>query len=784
MEPNLPTRRSYVVRPVAGSVSGHATPVPPYALHPAPAADSGLDFASVRDALRQGIWIILGTCLLVVCAVGGYTFMLPAEYESTALVFVDTGSAQRQTNSSFAVPGAMQQRRNLANEIGRLRYSQDVRNRVGKRLVESAEVLGREQYFPILSAAAERDSVTGPEVAARLYDQVSFNGLGDQDMISIVAVSTVPEEAARIANFYAEEYQQISLEESRASVVAARAFIEEQVNKLGTDLAGIDDQIVAYSQNERVPQRGADGGVLVGRYAAFQAQRDQAQILLEQARNALAVITDELAQVDPGALDARPPSTSGLETEVAAYQQRVADLRLQAETYYVNDPTLRGDEGRVPELREINKQIEHYEARQVELEGRLAGMLAANPRQDGSYAAELQAQRVQRQSSIRGLEAQIKALDTQLGTLDAQVQGIPRQTVELAQLSRRRDMLAEWYAAFLRDLQQVLLAEESELGYVSLVSAANVPFAPVRPNMAQNLVLAVLLGLGFGVGLAFVRHASKQQLAGPEAVEELGFRVLGVIPSLEEVIKKEYEGKSSVQIGEGQVSTTLLTALDPWSPVTENFRFIRTSLDHTPLGAPAVILVTSPEMGEGKTLTATNLAVAMAKGGRRTLLIDADLRRPGVHRLLGGGGSLSAVLSGGASWRRTFGEQDLRTDISDLSVLAAGRPDVPPSELLRSSVLPELLAQVRADFDIVIIDSPPVLVATDVLVLTQLVDATVLVVSANRTDMRAFEHTLATLDDVGTSVAGIVVNRCDGEGRAKYTYGYTHSYSKDYHVRT
>ena len=751
-----------------------------------------MDFASVRDALRQGLWIILGTCLVVVCIVAGYTMLLSPEYESSSLVFINSGGTEAQTTTGFVAPGAMSPRRTLTNELGRLKYSQDIRNHVAARLIESAQVLDKDQYFPVLVPEGDRDSITVREVAVRLNDRVSFVVLGEQDMISIVVSSSVPEEAARIANYYAEEYETMALEDSRASVVAARKFLETQIDKISTDLDGIDDQLVAFSRNERVPQQGQDGGVLVSRYAAYQAQRDQAQILLEQERNALEVVTDELAQVDPGATP--PPSTSGLEAEVTAYQQRVAELRLQAEVYYANDPTLKGDEGRVPELREISSQIEHYEARRRELENELAALVAANPRQDNSYASELQVQRVQRQSNIRGLEAQVAALDTQIRTLDVQVQGIPRQTVELAQLNRRREMLSEFYVAFLRDLQQTLVAEEAELGYVRIVSTAGVPMAPIRPNMKQNLMLAILLGLGFGVGLAFVRHASKRQITGPVDVESRGFRVLGVIPSLGQLTQKGPKGKRlkganskenrRVALGSGSVSPNLLTALDPWSPVTENFRLIRTNIHHAPLGVPKVLLVTSPEMGEGKTLTSTNLAVAMAMGGRRTLLIDADMRRPSTHNMLGGSSdvSLSSILSGESPLEGALDGPELRTGIADLWLLPAGRPTVPPSELLRSMTLTDLIAYARSHFEAIVIDSPPVLVATDVLVLAKLADATVLVVSANKTDARAFDHTLANLEGIGSSVVGIVVNRFDGDGRAKYNYGYTYDYAKDYHV--
>lgn len=768
--------------PVPGPIGGPANGV----ARGGAADDDGMSFVVVREALRRGVWIILGTCALVVTLVGGYTLLLPREYDSSALVFVDVGG---EPAAEVSVPGAAQPVRSLSNELGRLQYSQDLRVRVARRLMEASEVVGNAAYFPVLQPQDGSDTVTVADVSARLYERVRFDALGAQSMVAIRVTSTVPEEAARIANFYAEEYEAVALEESRAGVVAARTFLEGQVEKLGEELNEIDNRMVSFSQSRGLPQQGADGQLLVGRFAGYQAQRDEVRLQLEQERHALEVIEEELARVDPGTPGAaRPPSTAGLEAEVASYQQRVAELRLRAEEFYVNDPSLRGNEGSVPELQEIVNQVAHYEARREQLEDRLAELLQAHPTQDGTYAAQLQAQRIERQSTVRGLEAQLGALGGQIDLLGRQVQGIPRQNVELAQLERRRGVLISWYSQFLEDLQRVLVAEEAELGYVRIVSTASVPYMPVRPNLKQNLVLAVLLGLGFGVGLAFVRYASGQQLKGPEDVEEQGFRVLGVIPPLDPQIRKRYKGKDSVAVDAGRLSTKLPTALEPWSPVTENFRLMRTNLEQLQAGAPGVLLVTSSEMGAGKTLTATNLAVAMATGGRRTLLIDADLRRPSTHKLISGaagadGATLAGLLEAGPAWAGLLAGSDLSTSVQGLDLLPAGRPTVPPSELLRDEVLGALLDHVRGAYDAVVIDSPPVLVATDVLLLAQHVDAAVVVVSANGTDTRAFEHTLAALGGVGAVVAGIVVNRFGGEGRTGYAYGYAYDYAQAYHTR-
>ena len=744
-----------------------------------PADESRLGFADVREALRRGIWLILGTCALVTFLVAGYTLLLPTEYEAESIVYVETAQASpmNTSDSRLPMPGALGPRHELPNELGRLRYSEDLRRRVATQLIESRAVLGQNAYFPILEPADEGDSLGVNDVAGRLAEQVRFEPLGEQDMIAIVATSTVPEEAARVANLYAELYQDVTLEDSRASIVAARTFLEDQIGKLSGELDDIDDQVVSYSQSQRVPEHGVGGDRIVSQYAAYSARLEGARIQLEQERRALQVIQEELTRVNPGGPP--PPSTSGMEAEIGAYQGRIADLKLQAEAFYANDPSLRGKEATVPELKQINERINHYAGRQRELESRLGELAAANPQTSSTYLGSLQAQRIQRQSSIRGLEAEIGALSGQVGQYGARVQGIPRQTVELAQLDRRRAVVASWYESFLQDLQRILVAEESEIGYVSLVTAAGVPRIPVRPNVPQNIVLGLLLGLGLGVGVALTKQATSQLLRRPEELEEQGYRVLGIVPPMDRQIKESFKGKDTVEVAGRTTSTRLLAMLDPWSPVTENFRLIRTNLEHALPDPPKVVLVTSSEMGAGKTVTSANLAVAMAASGRRTLLIDADLRRPSSHKMLGveGQTSLSEVLASPQSWMDNLTTDPFGTTIDDLWFIPAGRCTVPPSELMEAPTFALFIEKMRSHFDAVIIDSPPVLVAPDSLLLARLADAAIIVVRAGQTDMRAIQQTRTSLESIGTPIAGTVVNRFDPESDASYAHGYSYGYA-------
>jgi tyrosine-protein kinase Etk/Wzc len=251
------------------------------------------------------------------------------------------------------------------------------------------------------------------------------------------------------------------------------------------------------------------------------------------------------------------------------------------------------------------------------------------------------------------------------------------------------------------------------------------------------------------------------------------------------------------------VSTRLLTVLTPWSPVAENFRLIRTNLLHglngdglaaEVFGADAeeraagaegrAVLVTSPESGAGKTVSASNLAVALATGGRRTLLVDADLRRPSAHRMFGvdGAHGLADLLQGDVPWPDAEPALSdfapLKTDVENLYFLPAGRPSRPPSELVGSERLLGLFDRARPVFDVIVVDSPPVLVAADAVLLAKRVDAVVMIVSAERTDRRAIEEARRALEAVGHPVTGLIVNRFDE--RQSYGQAYGYSYDSTY----
>jgi len=298
---------------------------------------------------------------------------------------------------------------------------------------------------------------------------------------------------------------------------------------------------------------------------------------------------------------------------------------------------------------------------------------------------------------------------------------------------------------------------------ISTVRAAAVPDAPASPNLRLNLVLGLLVGLALGVALAVLRDRLDTRVRSTADVEAItDAPVLGVIG---------YE--------EDAPEHPLIVQESPLAVRAEAFRRLRTNLQFLELGTAArTYVMTSSLPGEGKTTTSINLAITLADAGRRVVLVDADLRRPSVARYLGIEGSvgLTTVLIGKVGLvdaLQPWGN-------GNLDVVTAGQIPPNPSELLGAEPMTRLLERLRAEYDVVVVDTPPLLPVTDAAILARGVGGAIVVAGAGTVHRHQLETALSALGTVGVRPLGMVVNRVPvkGPGANAYEYGY-YAYTAD-----
>jgi capsular exopolysaccharide synthesis family protein len=330
------------------------------------------------------------------------------------------------------------------------------------------------------------------------------------------------------------------------------------------------------------------------------------------------------------------------------------------------------------------------------------------------------------------------------------------------------------YEELLEKLKQAGVSAGLKSSNIRIVDAARVPTSPTSPNIPRNIELSLLLGTLGGIGLAFVLEALDTTVRTPEQVEIVSaLPSLGIIPLS---VPLSVNGVRPFLTGRQTFGMELITYKRPQSQIAESFRSLRTSilLSGSFESRPKVLLITSALPKEGKSSTSVNLAIVLAQKGSRVLLVDGDMRRPTLHRVLGVSRDvgLSSLLDGTAVEESAILPAP---DFPNLFVLPAGLSPSNPAELLASELLSKLLKQWRSQYDYVIIDSPPALSVTDAVVISPEADAVVVVVRSGQTTKDAVRRTRDTLYQVNARIMGIVMNAVDLRSPDLYYYYY---YSK------
>lgn len=382
------------------------------------------------------------------------------------------------------------------------------------------------------------------------------------------------------------------------------------------------------------------------------------------------------------------------------------------------------------------------------------------------FIERTQAQQLERLSNAKasleeelaGLEAEIAVTKLQLGT--AQGQDEPDVTV-VGQLNETLLRLRNAQTRLVQSLEDLRLTQAKQLESVLIDEYARPPERPLRPRVLTNTILATIAGLMLAIGVAFLFEYLDDTVKDPEEVEyATGLGTLGVLEQL----------KTNIP------SHALVVAREPRSPAAEAYRQVRTNIQFVNLDKQSkTLLVTSAQPNEGKTTVATNLAIALAQSGKRVILVDCDLRRPTVHTLLevaGNRGLCDMIIRGRNDLSYISG-----TLVPNLRLLPAGRIPPNPAELLGSERMKAVVAWLQTQADIVVFDSPPVLAVTDAVILSQIIDVTLFVVSAASTRYPSFIDALERIAAVDAPIAGVVLNKVDPQRDGSY---YANYYKIDY----
>jgi polysaccharide biosynthesis transport protein len=413
-----------------------------------------------------------------------------------------------------------------------------------------------------------------------------------------------------------------------------------------------------------------------------------------------------------------------------------------------------------PKLSQINNQLKEIDTQLLIETRKLSGKIK------GQYMAALQ-----RESMLH------EALEKQ----KQEANKLNESAIEFSLLKRDLDTNRQLYEGLLEKLKQAGVSAGLRSNNFRIVDVARVPTGPIEPNIPRNLSFAFMLGLISGVGLAFLLEGLDNTVRTTEQAQMIsGLPPLGMIPLGSRAAREGANAKRLV-IATSKEVVELITQVRPQSQMAESYRALRTSLLLSSLGAPPkVIMVTSALPQEGKTTTSINCAVVLAQKGVRVLLIDADLRRPSIHKTLGMGprSGLSNVLTGSATLDSAITRSPI---LPNLDVLPAGTPPPNPAELLASTNMRDVLQELRGHYDHIVVDTPPTLSVTDAVVLSPRADAIVLVIRSGQTTKQALRRSRDILMQVNAKVSGVLLNAVDlSSPDYYYYYEYQGKYARYY----
>ncbi|RZM02636.1 MAG: polysaccharide biosynthesis tyrosine autokinase [Variovorax sp.] len=370
--------------------------------------------------------------------------------------------------------------------------------------------------------------------------------------------------------------------------------------------------------------------------------------------------------------------------------------------------------------------------------------------------------------SVQTLDAQIAALQADIGGIQTRIKGLPAIQQEAVRMERDVKVNTELYQSLLNSALQLRLVKEGKVGNVRVLDAAVTPEYPIKPNRTAIVGAALALGLFLGLLTAFIRSAmAEQRIRDPHEVEtHSGLPVFSTIPlsdAQDAIAKRRLTGASGVR---------LLAIEKPDDPAVESLRSLRTAMQFAMLESPNNrVVITGATPGVGKSFVTANFAALMAAAGKRTLLIDADLRRGHAHQYFGlqRHGGLSELIAGSLSIQQTVHKQVA----PDLDFLATGQLPPNPAELLVSSSFKSILDTLSQQYDLVVIDSPPVLVAADTATMATHAGTVLLVARADLSTMGELKESVRRLSLTGKVASGVLLNgmNLDRRGYSAPKYG-------------
>ena len=717
--------------------------------------------------IRKRQWIIITFFVIVVASVTISSFLQTPVYKSTARVLIEKEN-----------PNVLSFKEVLALDTADTDYYQTqytiLRSRtLAKEVLQRVGLLEQAMQEPsknfslrgllseILEALRLRTPLS-PEAQVRVREEFAINTflnstitiepIKGSRLVDVGARSTDSEMAARIANTLIEVYIQQNLDAKLAVSKDAGGWLAQQLE--------VQQERVAESE------------------AALQAYKEQHQIIsLEDRQN---IVMQKLSQLNTAVNNSRIQRISA-ETQYKQVEQYLdsesieltsaAIEKLESISLVINNPLIQTLKVELSTLEsEYSELLKKFRAKHPNVIAVRSQISSVQDRLD----AEIRRIMTSIINEYELAMAREQELQAALEDQKRDAQELNQKAIAYSILEREVETNTRIYDQLLQRTKETTVTEQLETNNIRIIDQAAIPNYPIAPRKKLNIFLAMVVGSVLGVALAFFFEYLDNSIKTPDDIKfYLSIPFLGFIPK----VTSETGNAGLPRSAGGQYPDEMIVARDPKSNASEAYRSLRTNVIFSSIEHGPILLVTSAGPAEGKSLTVANLGITMAQSGSRTLIIDCDFRKPRMHKFFnipgGGIGFTDMVAKFGTNGNKIIVK---RTKIPNLDVIPCGKIPPNPSEMLSSHRVQQLLSALGRKYDKILIDSPPVNVVTDPVILSQIAGGVIIIIKAGETKRDIVRRASEQLTDVGATIIGGVLNNVDVERDNYYYYSYQYDY--------
>jgi capsular exopolysaccharide synthesis family protein len=676
--------------------------------------EAGYEVREYLRVIRKRIWLLIVIFVPTVTGVAIASYKMTPVYQATAFLQIE----KKQPN----IVGIQ--------DVYQMDVRPDDYYQTQYRLITSRRVC--KAVFDRFSLALSERYAHGKDQVGSFISDIIVKPIRDTYLVNVSYESEDPRLAAKVANAVSDEYIATVRRQKKTVSDEAENKIVEQIPVLREKLIESQSSLQKFEEENSALSFQKRREVIYGNLLLLNAQFTKVAQEVAGAK-AQCKSVDKAGTLED--LLSLPEIVNSL--TIQSYSDRKLALETEkaelAQKYKPNSDVIKAIDSQIKVVAEkIQSEIDSIvESVRKQLEQR------------NSESEELQALIYKQEELAKSVDAKMSRYDS----LRAEVEG-------------NRKL----YDEFVQRQKELQSSSQFDLGTVQIIDRAEVLTTPVRPKKGLYILLAGVFSILGGIGLAFLLEHLDDTIKTHEDVEKyISLPVLGVVPS----VKADKKNTEYVD---------LLAHREPKSNISEAYRSIRTSLLYSSLNQaePKAYVIISAGPREGKTTVAINLAITLAHAGKRVLLVDSDLRRPRIHKTFktDGANGLTNCLVGQGSARECVAQ----TEIENLYIMPSGPIPPNPAELLGSAKMKEFVAEMKKDFDAVILDSPPLVAVTDGAVLAAIADGALQVIWAGSTSRKLIGAGKESVESIGAKVVGVILNNLRASGSSYYYYRYPRYY--------